>query len=67
MRLHTLSGMKAEVILAFADICIHEEYMQMVWFYTLRGKCYTTYCGRLRKCDGIGYFGTIEFYIYKYF
>jgi hypothetical protein len=31
------------------------------------GKCYTTYCGCLRKWDGIGYFGTIEFYIYKYF
>ena len=31
------------------------------------GKGYTTYCGRLRKWDGIGYFGTIEFYIYKYF
>jgi hypothetical protein len=31
------------------------------------GKCYTTYCGCSRKWDGIGYIGTTEFYIYKYF
>jgi hypothetical protein len=31
------------------------------------GKCYTNYCGCSRKWDGIGYIGTIEFYIYKYF
>jgi hypothetical protein len=31
------------------------------------GKCYTTYCGCSRKWDGIGYIGTIKFYIYKYF
>jgi hypothetical protein len=31
------------------------------------GKGYTTYCGCSRKGDGIGYIGTIEFYIYKYF
>jgi hypothetical protein len=30
------------------------------------GKCYTNYCGCSRKWDGIGYIGTIEFYIYKY-
>jgi hypothetical protein len=30
-------------------------------------KCYTIYCGCSRKWDGIGYFRTIEFYIYKYF
>jgi hypothetical protein len=30
-------------------------------------KCYTTYCGCSRKWDGIGYIGTTEFYIYKYF
>jgi hypothetical protein len=31
------------------------------------GKCYTTYYGCSRKWDGIGYIGTTEFYIYKYF
>ena len=31
------------------------------------GKCYRTYCGCSRKWDGIGYSGTTEFYIYKYF
>jgi hypothetical protein len=30
-------------------------------------KCYTNYCGCSRKWDGIGYIGTIELYIYKYF
>ena len=38
MRLHILRGMKAEVILAFADICTHEVY---IWRVTLL--CY--YCG----------------------
>ena len=38
MRLHILRGMKAEVILAFADICTHEVYMKcditmlLLWF-----------------------------------
>ena len=42
MRLHILSGMKAEVILAFADICTHEEYMKcditmlLLWFLPAR-------------------------------
>ena len=31
------------------------------------GKCYRIYCGCSRKWDGIGYIGTTEFYIYKYF
>jgi hypothetical protein len=31
------------------------------------GKCYTNYYGCSRKWEGIGYIGTIEFYIYKYF
>jgi hypothetical protein len=54
----------------------------MQWTYTLHsyayievifagivdaGKCYTTYCRCSRKLGGIGYFWTIEFYIYKYF
>ena len=30
-------------------------------------KCYTNYCGCLRKWDGIGYIETTEFYIYKNF
>jgi hypothetical protein len=30
-------------------------------------KCYRTYGGCSRKRDGIGYIGTTEFYMYKYF
>jgi hypothetical protein len=57
MRLHTLRGMKAE------DICIEVIFVGIVD----AGKSYTTYCGCSRKWDGIGYIGTTEFYIYKYF
>ena len=42
MLLHILRGMKTEVILAFADICTHEEYMKcditmlLLWFLPAR-------------------------------
>jgi hypothetical protein len=42
MRLHILRGMKAEVIIAFADICTHEVYMKcditmlLLWFIPAR-------------------------------
>jgi hypothetical protein len=44
IRLHILRGMKAEVILAFADICTHEVYIYMkcditillLWFLPAR-------------------------------
>jgi hypothetical protein len=42
MRLHILRGMKAEVILAFADICTLEVYMKcditmlLLWFLLAR-------------------------------
>jgi hypothetical protein len=43
MRLHILRGMKAEVILAFADICTHEVYMKcditMLLFWFLPARC----------------------------
>jgi hypothetical protein len=42
MWFHILRGMKAEVILAFADICTHEVYMKcditmlLLWFSPVR-------------------------------
>jgi hypothetical protein len=48
--------------------CIPYAYIDVIFAGNVDvGKCYTTYCGCLRKWDDIGYFGTIEFYIYKYF
>ena len=54
MRLHILRGMKAEVILAFADICTHEEYMKcditmlLLWF--LPARCGNQVCCTLYTC-----------------
>jgi hypothetical protein len=58
MRLHILRGMKAEVILAFADICTHEVYMKcditmlLLWFLPARcglGVLYVVYVLHLRN------------------
>src|SRR6187455_207590 len=54
MRLHILRGMKAEVILAFADICTHEVYMKcditmlLLWF--LPARCGNYVCCTLYTC-----------------
>ena len=54
MQLHILRGMKAEVILAFADICTHEVYMKcditmlLLWF--LPARCGDQVCCTLYTC-----------------
>ena len=54
MQLHILRGMKTEVILVFADICTHEEYMKcditmlLLWF--LPARCSDQVCCTLYTC-----------------